>query len=110
MAKLAYPWGRAGARQQVVACPLSRPGAGVGVGERAEDLFWLPGHVRVRGTAFMLQDRYDSVGGEIKTAVRLGRVPGLLESGEGEPERGVDVFGFVDRECPDLTEVASPGT
>jgi hypothetical protein len=43
----------------------------------------------------MLQDRYDSIGGEIKVAVRVGRVPGLFESGEGEPERGVDVFGLL---------------
>src|SRR5690348_13318696 len=81
-----------------VACRLSWSGAGVGGGERTEDLLWLPGHVRVGGAAFMLQDRYDSVGGEIKIAVRVGMVPGLLESGEGEPERGVDVFGFIDRE------------
>jgi hypothetical protein len=65
---------------QVVACPLSSPGAGVGGGERAEDLFWLPGHVRIRGAAFMLEDRDDPVGGEIKIAVRVGRVPGLFRS------------------------------
>jgi hypothetical protein len=69
-----------------VGCPLSWPGAGVGGGERAEGLLWLPGHVRVAGAAFMFQDRYDSVGGEVKIAVRVGTVPGLFESGEGEPE------------------------
>jgi hypothetical protein len=56
----------------VVACLLSCPGAGVGGGERAEDLFRLPGHIRVRGAVFLLQDRYDSVGGEVKIAVRVG--------------------------------------
>ena len=69
-----------GAQQQVVACPLSRPGASVCGGERTEDLLWLPGHVRVRGAACMLQDRNDSVRGEIKIAVRVGRVPGLSSS------------------------------
>jgi hypothetical protein len=46
----------------------------------------------------MVEDRDDSVGDEIKVAVRVSRVPGLFESGKGEPERGVDVFSFVDRE------------
>ena len=36
----------------------------------------------------MLEDRYDSVGGQIKVAVGVGRVPGIFESGEGEPECG----------------------
>jgi hypothetical protein len=39
----------------------SRPVVSVGGGERAEDLLWLPGHVRVRGAVLMLEDR---VGGE----------------------------------------------
>jgi hypothetical protein len=60
---------------QVVACPLSSPGAGVGGGERAEDLFWLPGHVRVRGAAFMLEDRDDSVGGELRLVEPLPTRP-----------------------------------
>jgi hypothetical protein len=33
--------------------------------------------------------------GEVKIAVRVAMVPGLFESGEGEPERGVDVFGLL---------------
>lgn len=82
--RLARSWS---ARQQLVACPLLRPGADVGGGERAEDLFWFPGHVGVGGAAFMLEDRYDSVGGQIKVAVGVGRVPGIFESGEGEPTR-----------------------
>jgi hypothetical protein len=32
----------------------------------------------------MLQDRYGSVGGQVKVAVRVGMVPGLFEPGEGE--------------------------
>ena len=79
----------------MVVCPLSWPGAGAGGGERTEDLLWLPGHVRVGGAAFMFQDRHDSAGGEVKIAVRVAMVPGLFESGEGEPERGVDVFGLL---------------
>lgn len=42
----------------------------------------------------MLQARYGSVGGEVKVGVRIGMVPGKFESGEAEPERGVDVFGW----------------
>ena len=44
----------------------------------------------------MVQDRYGSVGREVKVAGRVGVVPGVLESGEGVPERGVDAFGLVD--------------
>ena len=54
----------------------------------------------------VLQDRNGSIGGEVEIAVRVGVVAGLFESGEGVPERGVDVFGFVDGEhvvqVPDL--------
>jgi hypothetical protein len=48
----------------------SLPSTSRAAGRRS--LLWLPGHVRVGGAAFMLQDRYDSVGGEIKIAVRVG--------------------------------------
>jgi hypothetical protein len=61
-------WARWGRRS----CCLSWPGAGVGGGERGEGLFRFPGHVRVGGAACMLEDHDDSVGGQIKVAVRVG--------------------------------------
>ena len=52
-----------------------------------EDLFWLPGHARVCGAAFMLENRDDPVGGEIKIAVRVGRVPATFESVQPQPHK-----------------------
>ena len=45
-------WGKR-LQLQIVVCLLLWPGAGVGGGERSEDLFWLPGHVRVGGAVFV---------------------------------------------------------